>query len=137
MTDPTRNEALLDPKSLETIVTEAVGHASVCWFDNGIFDEKQATGVVDDLLRDIRAWFAPAVLTTPAEADELPEYSVVRNVSRHDDGWVISTSVYEKRTEDGYEDDGHMVVWYQVDGDGVPIAAADMHFPLTVLARGV
>lgn len=67
-----------DTRTLEQIVGEAIGHASMCWTPTptGEFDSVQATAVVDELLQEIRALNAPTqpylgLATTAQLIDEL------------------------------------------------------------------
>jgi hypothetical protein len=46
-------------KTLQEAVGNAVGAASVAWHDNGVFNEKQATKIVDDLLARIQQFTTP------------------------------------------------------------------------------
>lgn len=57
------------PRTLEQIVGEAVGHASVCWdpAPEGVFDEAQASAVVDGVLDELRThiWAFAGIPTEP------------------------------------------------------------------------
>ncbi len=63
--------------TLEEAVYQAVGAASVCW-DNiqgaGVFDDRQATQVAEDLLAAIRQWMNDVQFTIlDGESGSMPE----------------------------------------------------------------
>jgi hypothetical protein len=54
-------------ESLEEAVYQAVGAASACWHDDGVFDEQGASEVAEDLLSVIRKWMNDIQNATQSE----------------------------------------------------------------------